>query len=118
MARQWNLSWRQAVAPSWAMRSPSVSIKATSTPSCEVPLISPIAKTGAVAADGQSNAICSDMMLKGCLLIRLPHRQGLLHTAPDLLHQRRRRVAAPPSRIARRMIPKSGYRLSGKITRK
>jgi hypothetical protein len=82
------------------MRSPSVSIKATSTPSCEVPLISPIA------------------MLKGCLLIRLPHRQGLLHTAPDLLHQRRRRAAAPPSRIARRMIPKSGYRLSGKITRK
>jgi hypothetical protein len=43
-----------------------VSIKATSTPSCEVPLISPIARTD-VEADveaeaGESNVICSDIM--------------------------------------------------------
>src|SRR5580704_4535668 len=51
------------------MRSPSVSIKATSTPSCDVPLISPIAST-----DDLSDAI---------LASRLNH-------TPDLLHQRRR----------------------------
>src|ERR1700735_2687822 len=39
------------------MTSPSVSIRATSTPSCEVPLISPIAKTCDNGAD-EGNGFC------------------------------------------------------------
>ena len=42
------------VAPNCAIASPSVWIKATSTPSCEVPLICPIAQT-----DGASDVFAS-----------------------------------------------------------
>jgi hypothetical protein len=59
--------------------SPSVSIKAASTPSCDVPLISPIDKTDADCV-GRSNDNCAAM-----------HAFFGLNHAPDLIHQRRRR---------------------------
>jgi hypothetical protein len=71
------------------MCSPSVSISATSTPSCDVPLIRPIANIEVPA--GSSDAICSDMTLPGSPPLGLPHGQGLLHKARNLLDHPRRR---------------------------
>jgi tyrosyl-tRNA synthetase len=58
------------------MISPSVSIKATSTPSCEVPLISPIASAGD-GEDGNGESAGMSNVLR-------------LNRTRDLLHQRRR----------------------------
>ena len=68
--------------PKRVMISPSVSIKATSTPSCEVPLISPIARTGGEGCgSGKGHCTCSDTALIAAVL-RLNRRPDLLHQPP------------------------------------
>jgi hypothetical protein len=82
--------------------SPSVSIRATSTPSCEVPLISPIAKTGG----GCEEDCAGKSAAKSAAMAAFPVESVAGPVTP----------APPPRRAALfSMIRKSGYRFSEKI---
>jgi hypothetical protein len=88
-----------------------VSISATSTPSCDVPLISPTAK---IEAAGEADAIWSDITEKAFQDFRI--------IAAFCITRETCYTAALTPRgaisIATRTIPKSGHRFSDKIVRK